>query len=179
MLKKNGRCSSKVRERYSKEARCYLQKNTLAFIQKISDGILSETELTHENAKIFLGKDYPIAPWVDETDAIGQLLCILKEAGYIFTYSKNGRVILKNQQLYNAIVKNHLKFSGAEIIDKLAYYCERTHGRLTYNQVSQVLGFHYPKPPYIGKTDERVCIIAFLKEVGIPFNFDENHVYFP
>ena len=173
------RCSNKVKAQYSRQAQEYLNSNSLLIVQKICDGVLGSEKLEEEKVRELLGNNYPIAPWVEETDIIGQFVCLLEEAGYIFVRDTNGEVKFKNEDMYKAIVQNHLKLSGMCIMERLAYYCEKTKGRLDYEQVEEVLGFHYPKAPYIGKMDKRVSIIMFLKATGIPFKFNETHVYFP
>lgn len=179
LSKKIKRCSAKMRAAYSSEVESYLEKNALKLFRKTIKESLQGEILTEEKANSLLGKSYPVAYWVDETDIKKQFLCLLKEAGYLFTYSKNGKIVLKNKKQYTDIVNNHLKFSGRGIVDRLAYYCESTSGRLTYEEASKALGCHFPKPPYYKGDDERICVLAFLQETGLLIKFDEAHVYFP
>ncbi|MBQ8043171.1 MAG: hypothetical protein IJ272_03345 [Clostridia bacterium] len=179
MLKNIKRCSAKARKCYSNQVQKYLQNNGFVIVQKIYEGALSTHELRPEEVQNVLGDEYPVAPWVNDTDVVGQFICILEEAGYTFSYNEEGRVCFKDDELYGAIVKNHLRFSGRYILDSLSDYCEQNGSRLTYYQAQRVLGFHYPRAPYVNKEDTRACTILFLKETGLPFKFDDTYVYFP
>ena len=176
---KSKRPSVKQRAEYSKQVREYLKKHSFNIVQKIYSGALNTHELNEEQVKLVLGDDFPIAPWINEQDVIAQFISIMKEAGYEFECYENGKYAFKNDELYSAIVKNHMKFSGFGIMERLVDYCDMTGGKMTYFQVQHVLGMHYPKAPYANKADTQACIILFLKELGVPCKFDDNYVYFP
>lgn len=171
--------TEKRRRDYANNVRRYLMENSFSIVKKIYDGTLATQELKSEQVEMILGEDYPVAPWVDEKDIVGQFVEILKEAGYIFSYNRNDPICFKDAEIYATIVKNYLKLSGDCFVETLGYECERTNGKLTYFQIYNVLGLHYPKAPYVNKEDTRACILLFLKETGIPFKFDDTHVYFP
>ena len=179
MFKKIRRYCKRTRERYSYDVQEYLKRNGLVLMQKLRNGILGSGDLEESKVRELLGTDYPVAPWTDKEDIIEQFISILEEAGYVFSCTEDGKIQFKNAELYSAIVQNHLKFSGREIFERLSDCCEKTHGRITYEDMHEILGFHYPKAPYAVGVDNRVCIVLFLKEVGIPFKFDETHVYLP
>ena len=177
--KKSKKPSSKVRAQYSKQVREYLEKYSFEIVQKIYSGVLGTHELNTEQVELVLGEDYPIAPWLNERDIIGHFVAIMEEAGYEFESNENGGIAFKNNELYSAIVKNYLNFSGYGIMERLIDYCDMTGGKMTYFQVQHVLGMHYPRAPYANKADMQACIILFLKELGVPCKFDTNYVYFP
>lgn len=179
VFKNKKRCSKRKRENYSVDVRRYLRKNAFYIVQKVYDGTLGSGQLRVDEISKVLGDDYPIAPWVDKSDVVGQFVAILEEAGYELSYDVNEGVYFKDKELYSAIVKNHLKLSGNCIVNNLAEECDHTGGRLTYFQMQRVLGFHYPRAPYVKKDNIQACTILFLKEMGIPFKFDDTYVYFP
>lgn len=179
LFKSKKRCSKMEREKYSANVQRYLKKHALHIVQKIYDDTLGKGKLKLDEVRDMLGEDYPIAPWVDKLDVVGQFAAILEEAGYKLLYDENGGLFFEDKELYSAIAKNHLRFSGSCIVEHLSEECERTGGKLTYFQLQRILGFHYPRAPYVNKDDTRACIIIFIKEMGIPFKFDDTYVYFP
>jgi len=168
-----------VRQKYHSQVQEYLQEHGFEIVGKIYNGVLGNSELTQNAVTEVLVGNYPVAPWVDKKDVVKQFVALLEEVGYTFTQSSTGRYCFKDKEIYGAIVKNHLNFSGRHILNNLSEYCEQNHGRLTYYQAQRVLGVRYPKAPYVDKTDIRACVILFLKETGIPFKFDDFYLYFP
>lgn len=178
MFKKVKRCYEKKRQTYNNEVQKYLKDNAFVLVQRVYNGTLGTGELKEENVKAVLGSDYPINPLIPREDVIGQFVSILELAGYIFCKDNIGKIYFKQEELYNSIVQNHLRFSGKGIFERLTEKCQETNG-IEYEEVHKILGFHYPKAPYAVGADYRTCIILFLKEVGIPFIFDETHIYLP
>lgn len=179
VFKKLKRCCNKAKQRYSNEVQKYLKSNGFILVQKIYDGVLGTGKLEEKKVKEILGANYPVNPWISESDIIGQFVSIMEQAGYQFSRDSSGEVHFKHEELYSAIVQNHLRFSGKEILERLGDCCQKTSGRITYEEMHEILGFHYPKAPYVVGVDNRVGIILFLREVGLPFKFDETHIYLP
>lgn len=178
MFQKLKRCSCKVKNDYSKRVEEYVKKEGIKAIKRLYSLKYLEG-LSSEKIIIVLGEDYPKAPWIDEGNITGQFICMLKQIGYDYAYEENGKVYLDIAGIYNQVVSNHLKLSGREILYALSDCCEKTQGRISYEQMKEILGKHYPRPLKSTNIDERVSIIVFLKEAGILFNFDEKHVYLP
>lgn len=171
-------CSCELKKRYSIKVHHYLEYNSILLLKNIYDEIIFFEKLDEETMRNLLG-NYPKAPWIDEMDSKRQFICLLKEAGYVFLYDKKGNIKFKNKKIYNRIVQNHLKLSGKDILERLADMCEMTSGRISYKQMQEVLGAHYPKAPYAKCFDERISIILFLRELKLPFKFDDFHIYLP
>ena len=81
LFKEKKRCSRKKREIYSAQVQQFLRLNSFAIVHKIYELASGKNRLSVEEVKDILGKKYPVAPWVDETDVIGQFAAILDEAG--------------------------------------------------------------------------------------------------
>lgn len=89
-------------------------------------------------------------------------------------------VDLSKEEVYRQIVDNYLKLSGKEVVANLSNFCERSNGRLTYDEMEKVLGEHYPKAGWVDKNDKKKCILVFMEYSGFPFYLaDENYFYFP
>lgn len=167
------------REQYSNQVQSYMKQYGISIVKRILDSSSDNNLLSEANIKEALGTDYPKCPWITDDDVISQFVQLLKEVGYEFCYNEMGQLQFKIEDAYKAIVQNHLKFSGREILSRLSECCQKTYGRVSYEEMDEVLGFHYPKAPNVNSCDNRVCIVLFLKETGIPFKFDETHIYFP
>lgn len=179
LFKEKKRCSKNKRVNYAMKVQNFLKTNGFSIVHKIYEFVLDKKSLNIGRVKEILGPDYPIAPWVDEEDIIGQFAAILDETGYKLSYDENEGICFKEQEVYSAIVKNHLRFSGRNIVERLSDTCMYNNGQLTYFQIQTVLGFHYPRAPYVDKNNVHMCILIFLKEMGLPFKFDDTYVYFP
>ena len=179
MFKKIKRCCKKTNQNYQLEVQCYLKNNAFILVKKISEGVLGSDELKLENVQAVLGDEYPINPCIPREDIVAQFVSIFEQAGYVFCQDSSGNVYFKQKELYSAVVQNHLKFSGKKIFERLADCCQKTNGRIRYEEMHEILGFHYPKAPYALRADYRVCIILFLRESGIPFKYDEKYIYLP
>lgn len=176
---KKKRCSASVKQRYHYQVQLYLSYYGFEIVQKIYNGSLNAHELTEQGVRDTLVGNYPIAPWVDKENIIEQFVALLEEVGYSFSYNEQGKYCFKDENIYGAIVKNHLKFSGYNVLAALSKCCRDNFGRITYFQAKNVLGIGYPKAPFVNKSDVRACIILFLKETGVPFKFDDDYLYFP
>lgn len=178
-IKKKERYSNILKQKYHKQVQVYLSYYGFEIIQRIYNGSLNAHELTEQGVRNTLVGNYPIAPWADRDDIIEQFVAMLEEVGYSFSYNEQGEYCFKGENIYSAIVKNHLNFSGRNILEALANACYKNEGRITYFEAKMILGIGYPKAPFVNKSDVRACIILFLKETGIPFKFDESYLYFP
>lgn len=179
LCKKKKRYSILAKQRYNKKVQEYLQCHGFEIVQKIYNGSLQTNQLTEKGVRETLVGDYPIAPWVPKENIIEQFVSLLEEVGYSFIQNEQGGYCFKDENIYGAIVKNHLKFSGCHILDALSEMCGKNDGKITYFQAKMILGAGYPKAPFVNKADTRACIILFLKETGIPFAFDDSYLYFP
>ena len=179
LFNKKKRCSAYKKQRYHNQVQRYLEGHGFEIVQRIYNGSLGKGYLTEQGVRDTLVGIYPIAPWIEESNIIEQFVAMLEEVGYSFDHNAQGEYAFKDENVYGAIVKNHLKFSGCHILDALADCCQNNDGRITYYQAKIVLGAGYPKAPFVNKADMRACIILFLKETGIPFLFDDTYLYFP
>lgn len=92
----------------------------------------------------------------------------------------NLRPYVDESKIYRQIVKNYLKLTGRELISNLSDYCERKGNRLTYEEMEEVLGKHYPKAKWVNKSDRKQCVITFMEHTEyIYYKYDNNYVYFP
>lgn len=148
-------------------------------VQRIYNGSLGSQCLTAEGIRETLVGAYPIAPWAEKDNIIEQFVAMLEEVGYSFSCNEQGEYTFKEENIYGAIVRNHLNFSGCRVLDALSKRCNNYGGRITYFEAHMILGTGYPKAPFVDKADVRACIILFLKETGIPFKFDDWYLYFP
>ena len=176
---KKKRCSTLAKQRYHNQVQVYLNYHGFEIVQKIYNGSLNTQELTEQGVRETLLGNYPIAPWVDKNNIVEQFVALLEEVGYSFSRNEQGKYCFKDENIYGAIVKNHLKFSGCNVLAALSKCCQDNYGRITYFQAKVILGIGYPKAPFVNKADVRACIILFLKETGIPFKFDDDYLYFP
>lgn len=179
LCNKKKRCSMYKRQRYNTQVRQYLGRHGFEIVQHIYNGSLSNYGLTEQGVRETLVGVYPIAPWVEQDDIIEQFVALMEEVGYSFECNEQREYSFKDENIYGAIVRNHLKFSGCRILDALSECCVNYDGRITYFQAHTILGAGYPKAPFVNKADVRACIILFLKETGIPFKFDDTYLYFP
>lgn len=90
------------------------------------------------------------------------------------------RPYVNESRIYKQIVKNYLKLSGKELVLNLSDYCERNNGRLTYEEMEEILGKHYPKAKWVDKSDIKRCVITFMEHTEyILYKYDDKYVYFP
>lgn len=176
--RKKKRYPAFIKQRYHEQVQLYLKYNGFEIVKRIYNGSLNAQELTEQGVRDTLVGNYPIAPWVDKNNIVEQFVSLLEDVGYSFSCNEEGKYCFKDENIYGAIVKNHLKFSGCHILEALATCCENNNGRITYFQAKTILGVGYPKAPFVNKADTRTCIILFLKETGIPFIFDDTYLYF-
>ena len=179
LCNKKKRCSKYKKQRYSNQVQSYLNCHGFEIVQRIYNGSLSTHGLTEQGVRETLVGIYPIAPWVDEDNIVEQFVSMMEEVGYSFSQDEQGEYSFKDENIYGAIVRNHLKLSGCHILDALSECCKNYDGRITYFQAKLILGTGYPKAPFVNKEDMRACIILVLKETGIPFKFDDSYLYFP
>ncbi len=177
----NGRKRSVIfsKQRYHEQVQLYLQYHGFEIVQRIYNGSLNAHELTEQAVRETLVGNYPIAGWVEKDNIIEQFVTLLGEVGYSFEKNDQGKYCFKDENIYGAIVKNHMNFSGCRILEALSDCCYKNDGRITYFEAKVILGAGYPKAPFVNKSDIRACIILFLKETGIPFKFDDSYLYFP
>ena len=179
LFSKRKQDSDSIRQKYQKCVEQYFKHNGFEIIQRMYNGSLNLGELTEQGARDTLVENYPIAPWIDKDNIIEQFVSLFECVGYSFSKNEQGSYAFKDKEIYSAIVKNHLKFSGCHILEALSNCCDKSNGKITYFQAQMILGLGYPKAPFVNKADTRACIILFLKETGIPFVFDDNYLYFP
>ena len=175
----NNKCSKENKRKYSEQVREYISRNgikTVLILNYLKDDI---NILSNDIIEQVMGKDFPKAIWIDSESVIDQCLCFLKHTGYEVTYDESKGFVFKKEKQYKQIVNNYLKLSGSDIMTRLSECCEKTSGKITYDEMQKIIGVHYPRAPYAIKADYRVNIILFLKETGMLFKFDDNHIYIP
>lgn len=172
------RCPSKKNKDYFKSVDEYIKLNGMKVTQRLYNSFY-ENSLDAQMVTNLLGGDFPKAPWIAQTNILDQFICLMEQVGYEFASKEGDKVYLDKDGIYEAVVQNHLKHTGRDILTRLSECCEKTHGRISYPQMNEILGRHYPKALKSSSVDNRICIIIFLNQVGLLFRFDENHVYFP
>lgn len=64
-------------------------------------------------------------------------------------------------------------------VEKWADICEKTNGRVSYDDLYEILGKDFPRAPWLAANDRDANIRAFFEMLEIPFKADETHMYFP
>ena len=100
--------------------------------------------------------------------------------GFKVRLLKDGYIEFDQSDIYPAIVRNYLKMSGKDFLSNLAFHCEKTSGRISYEAMSLMLSeLHFPKPPYAAKVDEKTAMLIFLNNTGLYFRVYEGYIYLP
>lgn len=179
MFRRDKQRTVKRDDGYSKDVNEYIDSKGIRILKKLYDNYCCDYGLSEQQIIEVFGKDFPKSSWIKHNNITSQLVCLLEQIGYGFASIEDGKVYLDRKGMYKSIVENHLRYSGRDILYSLADCCERTHGRVSYNEMNCVIGIHYPKAIKNRAATERICIIIFLKQTGMLFKFDETHVYFP
>lgn len=167
------------KRKYELKAREYFKEHGITIMKKIHDEGYDIRKVKEDALQQVLTEDFPKADWLDLHNIAEQSRCLLACMGYNFEYDAYGMLYLKEDEIYKTIVYNHLQLSGCAILNALSDYCQRTSGRISYDDMQEVLGKHYPRTTHINVLDERLNVLLFLKTSGMLFKFDESHVYFP
>ncbi|MBR6688673.1 MAG: hypothetical protein IKL68_01490 [Clostridia bacterium] len=70
--------------------------------------------------------------------------------------------------------RNRLSF-----VEEWADICEKTNGRVSYDELYELLGRDFPKAPWLDPKNRDANIRAFFETLDIPCKADETHIYFP
>ena len=82
-------------------------------------------------------------------------------------------------QYWNA-VNQYLDAKGRlAFVEEWADICEKTSGRVSYDELYELLGRDFPKAPWLNPDNRNENIIAFFEMLDVPFKADETHIYFP
>ena len=167
------------KKKYELEVKKYFEANGVTIMKKIHEGGYDIRTIKEDDLQQLLTEDFPKADWIESHNVAEQSRYLLAHMGYNFEYDAYGMLYLKEDIMYKTIVYNHLQLSGCNILNALSDYCQRTSGRISYDEMQEVLGKHYPKTIHVNVLDERLNVLLFLKTSGLLFKFDENYVYFP
>ena len=86
---------------------------------------------------------------------------------------------ISERERYENKVKIYLRTHRDTFLTEFAILCDKTNGRISYEELLVVLGDDYPKATWTEKNDIKQHIKNFFEEVGIPFRADASHLYFP
>ena len=97
---------------------------------------------------------------------------------------KMEKVIIDEEEMdertkYAADVANYMKWHRKEFIEKFAKLCQKTSGRISYDDMRIALGKDFPKASWISKNDIREQIIQFFVQLGFYYGHDDEYLYFP
>ena len=66
-----------------------------------------------------------------------------------------------------------------DFVEEWAGICEKTSGRVSYDELYEILGRDFPRAPWLDPEDRDANIRAFFEALDIPCKADETHIYFP
>lgn len=94
---------------------------------------------------------------------------------------KKTSVVKENISLtYEQKVRQYLGNRNVTLfMNEFGNLCEKTDGRVSYEQLVELLGRDFPKASWVDPKDVKLQIIMFFNEIGIPFIPDDTHIYFP
>ena len=169
---------SKREEEYLNNCRRYAYEKSIQILKLISRWKLQNHEISSDDLDV-IDKGFPINPNIDKNNKVKQLVSFLKTIGVDITLHRNGKVSFARTTEYDTVIKNHLKFTGRDVISTLSNICEYSSGRVSYKTMELILTAHYPKASYLHVADSRWYIVFFLKQAGLLCSFDEDEIYFP
>lgn len=171
--------SPKWREQYLRDLQIYLKHNSFVIVQRINNGVLSGKNIAPQEVKRLLGKHYPKAKWIDRSDDLGQIVCLFQEIGYTSIMENSEGIQYKTDEMRSAIIKNYINNNSKEIMDRLTDCCQITNGKISYDQMQEVLGFDSSKIDRDAKENVDYCVLLFLRGTKLPFKYNDTHIYLP
>lgn len=81
--------------------------------------------------------------------------------------------------IYSEQVKKYLTENRKTFMEGWANLCGKTYGRVSYDELYEILGRNFPKAPWNDPNDRNSNIRAFFGELGFPCKADSTHIYFP
>lgn len=170
-----------LKEEYARKVRKYMCKYGDDIVEKLSKKYKTKNEtVSYEEMQEIVGVNFPKARWMPKSDLKSQMMLFLIEIGVKFAFYESYIQLAGNENIYSQIVKNYLSFSGKGITETLTDYISRRNVKVTYEEMGIVLGKHYPKAPWLDKSNNKMCIIVFLNEMGLSqIMFDDKYVILP
>ena len=91
------------------------------------------------------------------------------------------RIVLKIQtNAYSEKVQDYLSRNRETFLSKWVEMCNLNQGRISYEEMEEILGPNYPKAGWIDSEDKAAQIQCFFKEIDFPYyEADEEYLYFP
>ena len=81
---------------------------------------------------------------------------------------------------YRSMVEQYLDGRNRmSFIGDWADICEKTNGRVNYDELYELLGRDFPKAPWLNPRDRNANIKAFFETLEYPCIADDTHIYFP
>lgn len=80
---------------------------------------------------------------------------------------------------YSCKVEEYLINHGESFLEGFCELCERTQGRISYEEMSKILEKDFPVANWLPKENLQFQIVAFFQEIGVPVIADDTHFYFP
>lgn len=80
---------------------------------------------------------------------------------------------------YSMDVELYLERNRTKFLEEWADICGKTNGRVSYEELYEVLGKDFPKAPWNDPENINANIKAFFGELGFPCIADDTHIYFP
>ena len=82
------------------------------------------------------------------------------------------------KELYETEVQEFCKKNSATLMDSFASLCESTNGRVSYEQLKEIL-VDFPKAPWLDRFNYPEQLKAVFRQIQIPFKAEDTHIYFP
>ena len=78
------------------------------------------------------------------------------------------------------VIERYLEERGRyAFVEKWADICEKTSGRVSYDELYELVGKDFPRAPWLNPLDRNANIKAFFEVLNIPCIADDTHIYFP
>ncbi len=82
-------------------------------------------------------------------------------------------------QYWSAVEQYLERRNRLSFVEEWADICEKTNGRVSYDELYELLGRDFPKAPWLDPENRDANIRAFFEMLDIPCKADETHIYFP
>lgn len=82
-------------------------------------------------------------------------------------------------QYWNAVNQYLDERDRFDFVEQWSDICEKTSGRVSYDELYELLGRDFPKAPWLDPENRNENIVAFFEMLSIPCKADKTHIYFP
>ena len=178
MLKELFRDQKRLEQKYFLAVQEYIRNNREDIVINLWELSKKSVEITFAEVKVVIGSGYPKAKWLEADDEV-QILHMLKTIGCKFGKNAEGKEVFNPKKMYEDIINKHINDNWSNIFECLADLCDEMGGRITYPQLVKAMMLKPFGSTEMDKQDMRVCVLLFLKELELLFNYDDMYVYFP